>query len=149
MNHGTTVLSDPVHANTYMFSRRTSANSYLQLVVNVAPIATYWSGRSWPMVNTSSASSLPHVFSGDIEPESDPLPELFFVLAFSYSLSTSFHCYDPLVSEEFDHRVDGRTYSSEASHSVPSYYDILLEDLLLPGGDMLLLKNLSSESCTF
>ncbi|GKE69023.1 hypothetical protein Tco_1527095 [Tanacetum coccineum] len=104
-----------------MFSRRPSANSCLQLVVNVAPIVTYMSGHSWPMVNTSSASSLSHVFSGDARPESG----LFRSASFSYSLSTSFHCYDPLVSEEFDHRVDGRTYCSEASHSGPSYYDIV------------------------
>ncbi|GJV05311.1 hypothetical protein Tco_1338880 [Tanacetum coccineum] len=108
-NRRSSVLSDHVHANTSLFSRRTSANNCLQLVVNIVPIVTYWSEISWLMVNASSAFSLPYVFSSDIGPE---------------SLSTGFHCYDSLVSGEFDHRVDGRTHCSEASHSGPSYYDV-------------------------
>nr|GEY68505.1 putative retrotransposon protein [Tanacetum cinerariifolium] len=42
-------------------------------------------------------------------------------------LSTSFHCYNSLVSGEFDHRVNGGTHRSEASHFGPSYYDVVLE----------------------
>nr|GEU53609.1 putative reverse transcriptase domain-containing protein [Tanacetum cinerariifolium] len=89
-----------------------SASNCLQLVFNITPIVTYWSGHSWLM-----------------------------------SLSTGFHCYDSLVSRELDHEVDGRTYCSEDFHSNTSYY--LLEDLLPPGGDMFLPKNLSSEPWTF
>nr|GEW12513.1 hypothetical protein [Tanacetum cinerariifolium] len=79
------------------------------LVVKMVSIVTYWSGCSRLMVNASFAFSRPHVFSSDIGSE---------------SLSTGFHCYNSLVSGEFDHRVNGRTHCSEASHSGPSYYDV-------------------------
>ncbi|GJS88542.1 hypothetical protein Tco_0771178 [Tanacetum coccineum] len=89
-NRGTVVLSDPVHANTSLFSRRTSANNCLQLVVKVVPIVTYWSGCSWLMVNASFAFSQPHVFSSDIGSEVGPIPELLFVLRITCSLILAF-----------------------------------------------------------
>ncbi|GJS12154.1 hypothetical protein Tco_0368950 [Tanacetum coccineum] len=132
-----------------------SASNCVQLVVNVAPIVTYWFGRSWLMVNTSFASSLSHVFSrtsdlnlalfqsyflflGLLVPLSwtfalhvdTTVPPSTILVPFPgvcilVSLSTSFHCYNSLVSGEFDHRVDGGTYCFEASHSGPSYYDVV------------------------
>nr|GEU99296.1 hypothetical protein [Tanacetum cinerariifolium] len=50
------------------------------------PIIMYWSGRSWLMVNTSSASSLSHVFSSDTGPELSSRPEMLLVLGIICSL---------------------------------------------------------------
>ncbi|GKE12800.1 hypothetical protein Tco_1416351 [Tanacetum coccineum] len=67
-----------------------SASNCLQLVVNVAPIVTYWSGHSWLMVNTSFMSSLLHVFSSDTGPEPGLLLELLLALKIACSLSWTF-----------------------------------------------------------
>nr|GEX54569.1 hypothetical protein [Tanacetum cinerariifolium] len=49
----------------------------------------------------------------------------FQLPAFPQSFSACLHCHDSLVSREFDHRMDGRAYRSEASHFGPSYYDVV------------------------
>nr|GEW95956.1 hypothetical protein [Tanacetum cinerariifolium] len=41
------------------------------------------------------------------------------------SFSTCLHSHNSLVSEEFNHRMDGSAYRSEASHFGPAYYDVI------------------------
>nr|GEV19796.1 reverse transcriptase domain-containing protein [Tanacetum cinerariifolium] len=103
-NHGTTVLSDPVHANTSMFFHTTSVSSCLELVVNVAPIVTYCFRR--------------------------PLPELLFDLRITCSLSWTFSLYVDAIVLPFMNLAPSP--DKFVHHARPSFFKRSLDVSFLP-----------------